>query len=128
MLSAPKYLGLLDSVPVVRPSPIITTSQYGAPPKSFLCCAVASVKRNSYGPLVINVPGGVVLRRSVRFLKPPNPQIATTNSARASRMHPNRATAGMALRGGAAVSAGPCGGVQLGSTVPGSAEAALCWD
>ena len=53
------------------------------------------------------------------LLKPPNPQIATTSSTRASRMHPYSAVAGMVLRGAAPVLAGSSGGVQLGSTVPG---------
>jgi hypothetical protein len=42
--------------------------------------SVASVKRNSYGPVVSKVPTGTVLRRSVRLLKPPNPHTATTSS------------------------------------------------
>ena len=47
----------------------MTIPQEKVPSYFFLCCAVASVKRNSYGPPVIKAPGGVVLSRSGLFLE-----------------------------------------------------------
>jgi hypothetical protein len=67
------------------------------PVQSFLRWAVASVKRNSYGPVVINVPGGVVLRRSVLLSNPPNAHTATASSTKASTIEPYSSGAGMVL-------------------------------
>lgn len=46
------------------------------------------VNRNSYGPVSSRLPGGTVLRMSVRPRNPPNPHTATTRSTRTSRMVP----------------------------------------
>ena len=67
------------------------------------------------------------MSRSVRFLKPPNPQIATTSSARISRMLLYSTGAGIVLRFGWAVVLGLSDAAQLGSIVP-APSAVLCSD
>ena len=47
---------------------------------------------------VNNVPGDVVLRMSVRLLKPPNPHIATTTSTTTSRIEPYSSGTRMGFR------------------------------
>jgi hypothetical protein len=54
---------------------------------------------------------------SVRFLKPPNPQMATTSSTSASRIEPYTSEDGMVLRPIASEPLGPPGGGHAGSTL-----------
>ena len=66
-------------VPVVRTVPDATTSHSSA---SVRCCTVALVSVTSYGPVVIIVPTGTRVSRSVRWRNPPSSATTATASTR----------------------------------------------
>ena len=118
MPSVPRVSGLIEVSPVVRASPIMVTSQAViAPALSVLAWAVASVKRNSYGPVVISVPGGTLRSRSVRRSKPPSPQTAAITSTSARPIPPYTSPLGTDRRGGS-----PTGAGHWGLTSPSSSQ------
>ena len=84
----PVALGEMEMSPVLRPVPIAVSSQAIVPSNCLVRCAVTSVNRNSYGPVMTGVPTAVSISASVRRSKPPNPQIVTTSSTTASATAP----------------------------------------
>jgi len=62
---------------------------------------------------VNNIPGEVLLNKSVRLLKPPNAEMPTMSNTSASRREPYSSEAGMDLR--LEVAGCPLGGAHLGS-------------